>query len=149
MFGWTRKPAVDERAKLIARMMQLIKYGMRTKSYERFVEAFSNPDGEPDVLDRYRRESNFTMTMSPTCWYSATVLYPHDAAAQPLATLQGGGDDYGVFITTAAAADSSIRVELRVPTGRRPGRDARIMIQSLRAIPGWAGKSEFDRLFSD
>jgi hypothetical protein len=147
VFGWGRRPAVAERAKLIARMVRFTKHGMRTKSYEQFVEAFSNTGADPDAFKRHNRESQFTMTVSSTCWYSAIVRYPHDAGVQPFMAIQGGGDDYGVFITTGV--DELTTAELHVPSGQRPGRDAGTMVKSLLAMPGWAGKSEFERLFGD
>src|SRR3974390_622775 len=85
--------AVEDRAHLIARMMPLIIRGLKTKTYEEFVESFSNPDGKPDSRNR---ELSFQMRISPTCWYDATANYRH--AEPPSARIHGGGDDLGVFI---------------------------------------------------
>jgi hypothetical protein len=49
---WSRRDTgVDERVKLMARMVTLIVHGLQIKSYEQFVESFSNPDGEPPSLE--------------------------------------------------------------------------------------------------
>ena len=149
MFGRERTPATDERTRLIARMVRFIKLGMRSKSYEQFIEAFSNPDSEPDPSERERGEAHFTMTMSPTCWYSAMALFPHVAGVSPFLTIQGGGDDYGVFITTSADVLDPVRVVFRVPPGQRAGGDAQIMVQSLLSMPGWGGESEPDGPIGD
>ena len=55
MFGRERTPATDERTRLIARMVRFIKLGMRSKSYEQFIEAFSNPDSDAHFGDGERR----------------------------------------------------------------------------------------------
>ena len=54
MFGWGRKAAVKQRARLLARMIGLIMHGLKTKP-------FSNPGKEPDAFrSRYQcgRESS-------------------------------------------------------------------------------------------
>ena len=75
LFGWGRKAPIDERAKLIARMVGLVIDGLRTKSYEQFVLSFSNPGAEPGEFERGNGELYFQMRISPTCWYNATADY--------------------------------------------------------------------------
>jgi hypothetical protein len=76
MLGWGRKAAVDERAKLLARMINLIMHSLKAKPYEQFVASFSNPGKEPDAFDGSNRELHFQMRISPSCWYDATATYP-------------------------------------------------------------------------
>jgi hypothetical protein len=54
LFWWRREQAVEERAKLMARMVSLIVRGLQTKSYEEFVESFSNP-GSPSLVSSVRQ----------------------------------------------------------------------------------------------
>jgi hypothetical protein len=144
MFGLGRSAAVQKRAELIARMVGYVRHGLQTKSYEQFVESFSNPDGQPDVSDRHRRELNFQMRVSPTCWYDATAFYWHGT---PFVGIQGGGDDYGVFITAHGDRDSLISVDFHKPLlGRQSGRDARAMVRALQVMPGWTSTSSIERL---
>ena len=67
IFGWGGAE-VEERAKLLDRMVVLIVHGLRTKTYEQFVAAFSNPGHEPDALQRLSHKASFQMRISPTCW---------------------------------------------------------------------------------
>ena len=76
MLGWGRKAAVEKRAKLLARMINLIMHSLKAKPYEQFVASFSNPGKEPDAFDRSNRELHFQMRISPSCWYDATASYP-------------------------------------------------------------------------
>lgn len=135
MFGWARKAAIDQRAKLMARMLQLIINGLRTKSYEQFVTSFSNPGGEPDALDRMDRELCFRMRVSPSVWYDATASY---ACQPPLVSIQGGGDDFGVFIIASTEPDDTVKVDLHVAPGLGTGRDAHAMVRALQKMPGWS-----------
>lgn len=117
-----RRRAIEARAGQIVRILTFIRGALKTKSYDEFVAAFSNPGEAPDVLDRHRREHHFTMKISATCWYSGMAMYSE--GSPPFLSLQGGGDDYGVFITTGAEPDSTM-LDFRVPIGQRAGRDAR------------------------
>jgi len=95
LFLW-RKTAVEERAKQIARMVMLIVHSLQTKSYDDFVESFSNPDSEPDSVERLNRQLRFQMRISSTCWYEATAVYP--PGGTPYFLIEGGGDDWGVSL---------------------------------------------------
>jgi hypothetical protein len=141
MFGWGRKRAVEKRAKLLARMVTLITHGLKSKTYEQFVASFSNPGKEPDAFDRSNHELRFQMRISPTCWYDATASYP--LRESPWVSLHGGGDDFGVLITVSPSA--GITVGLHLASGQRAGRDARALIHSLHAIPGFRSFAAIER----
>jgi hypothetical protein len=133
MFGWGRKGAVEKRAKLLARMVTLIVHGLQTKTYEQFIASFSNPGEEPDAVERSSGKLHFQMRISPTCWYEAVASYPL-FDEMPRVILQGGGDDFGVFIT--GSPNASITADLHLASGQRAGRDAMVMVRSLTALPG-------------
>lgn len=141
MFGWGRKAGITERAEKVARMLSFIKHSMQSKTYDQFVASFSNPGGEPDVLQRYDRRAHFIMHMSESCWYSADVAFPHQPAGIGSITLQGGGDDFGVFIT-ATPADDRVGVELHLPFDQKAGRDAKSMVRTLETMPNWKRAKE-------
>ncbi len=134
LFGWGRNAEADERAKMLGRMIALIVHSLRTKSYEEFVVRFSNPGQEPDALQRFSRKAQFQMRVSPTCWYDATVSYADERS--PSLHLAGGGDDFGVLVTAAAAADGA-RVSYDPADWRKPGRDARAVVRALLRLPGY------------
>jgi hypothetical protein len=141
MFGHKRRTAVNQRARLMGRMVMLLIDGLCTKSYDQFVEIYSNPGNEPDENERNARISRFAMRFSPTCWYEATAsLYEN---AQPWILIEGGGDDCGVCISVKVPADASVPscpvVNLKVPRRARKGHDAGAMVRALRDIPGWRG----------
>src|SRR5262252_2388727 len=52
---------------------ELAHCGLCTKSYDQFVESYSNPGNEPDTTERNARISRFAMRFSSTCWYDATA----------------------------------------------------------------------------
>src|ERR1700722_12458232 len=126
--------AVGERAKLVARMVTLIVHGLRTKTYDDFVAAFSNPGRQPDALKRLRHKASFQLRISPTCWYDAEVWYTDDAART--LSMIGGGDDFGVAIT-ANTADGRMLVDFVTDYGDTPGRDALAMVRALAKLPGY------------
>lgn len=134
ILGWGG-PAVEARAKLLGRAVGFIMSGLRTKSYEQFVAAFSNPGREPDVLQRLNRRASFQLRISPTCWYDADVSYGRDGSRS--LRMLGGGDDFGVCITTGTANENGIGVELVADYRDRPGRDARAMVRTLARLPGY------------
>jgi hypothetical protein len=140
MFGWGRKAAVEKRAKQIARMVLLIIDGLQTKTYDQFVASFSNPGNAPSTLARDNRELSFQMRFSPACWYDAVAAYPRepDETDEPRFYMQGGGDDWGVFISGNAIRDNRVTVELHVPPGQKAGRDASAMVRALQTMPGWS-----------
>ena len=141
MFGRERKTAIKHRAKLMGRMVMLLTYGLCTKSYDQFVESYSNPGGEPDETARNARISRFQMRFSPSCWYEATASLAENA--QPWISIEGGGDDCGVFISVRVPADANVPscpvVDLHVPRGAKRGHDAGAMVRALQDIPGWRG----------
>jgi hypothetical protein len=141
MFGGGRKAAVDKRAKLLPRMIGLIVHGLQTKSYEQFIASFSNPGSEPNAFDRLSRDHHFKMRILPTCWYDAFASCP--LGESPSVLLQGGGDDFGVFI--AADTQSAITVDLHLAKGQKAGRDAEATVRSLRAMPGYTSYDEIER----
>jgi hypothetical protein len=57
MFGHKRSTAIKQRAKLMGRMIMLLIDGLCTKSYDQFVERYSNPGDEPDENSRNARIS--------------------------------------------------------------------------------------------
>jgi hypothetical protein len=139
MFGHKRKTAIKQRAKLMGRMVMLLTDSLCTKSYDEFVESYSNPGDEPDETARNARISRFEMRFSSTCWYEATAsLYEN---AQPWIFIEGGGDDCGVCISVRVPDDANVPsypvVDLQVPQGARRGHDAGAMVRALRDIPGW------------
>ena len=141
MFFWRhrrvnreRDERIEERAKQIARMVILIVHGLKTKSYDDFVDSFSNPGGEPSSLERSQRLMHFQMQMSATCGYDAIVEYPADGT--PLFSMDGYGDDSGVHIRGDAIEDHPIEVDYFVNSQR--GCDARAVVHVLRRMPGWS-----------
>ncbi len=145
MLGWGRKAAVKRRAKLLARMIGLIMHGLKTKSYEQFVASFSNPGGEPDAFDRSNRKVHFQMRISPTCWYDVTASYSrsYSRGESPWVSLRGGGDDFGVFIT--ASPSFGITVGPQLAPGQKAGPDARAIMRSLYAMPGFRNFAAIER----
>jgi hypothetical protein len=141
MFGHKRRTAINQRAKLMGRMVMLLTDGLCTKSYDQFVERYSNPGSEPDETERNARISRFAMRFSPTCWYEATASLYQDA--QPWILIEGGGDDCGVCISVRVPGDANMPscpvVDLQVPRGAKRGHDAGAMVRALRDIPGWKG----------
>ena len=146
MFGLGRKAAIGERAQKVARMLLFIEHSMRTKTYDQFLASFSNPGAKPNVLERYGRKAHFTMQMSATCWYSASISFPHANAADEIGfiTLQGGGDDFGVFITATPRDDDSPSVNLHLAFDQKAGRDAKAMVRTLEAMPKWTRAAEME-----
>ena len=139
MFGSERRTAIKQRAKMMGRMVMLLTDGLCTKSYEQFVERYSNSGDEPDEAARNARISRFAMRFSPTCWYEATAsLYEN---AQPWILIEGGGDDCGVVISVRVPADANVPpgplIDLHVPRGAKRGHDAGAMVRALGDIPGW------------
>jgi len=141
MFGRKRRTAIDQRAKPMGRMVMLLTDGLCTKSYDQFVESYSNPGNEPDETERHACISRFAMRFSPTCWYEATAsLYEK---AQPWILIEGGGDDCGVCISVQVSGDANVPsrpvVDLKVPRGAKRGHDSGAIVRALRDIPGWRG----------
>ncbi len=101
MFGRNRRPELETRAKQIARMVMLIVHGLQTKSYDDFVDSFSNPGQEPASLERLNKQLCFQLRISPTCWYDAVADFSRRTDAYPFVTLHGRGDDFGVAISAA------------------------------------------------
>jgi len=141
MFGNKRRTAIKQRAKLMGRMVMLLTDGLCSKSYDQFVERYSNPGDEPDETARNARTSRFQMRFSPSCWYEATASLPEKA--QPSIFIEGGGDDCGVFISVRVPDDANAPscpvVDLHVPRGAKRGHDAGAMVRALQDIPGWRG----------
>jgi hypothetical protein len=133
---------IDERAKQIGRMVMFIVHGLQTKSYDEFIESFSNPGAKPTLSERLKQELHFQMRISPTCWYDAVVEYPLDST--PHFYVEGSGDDWGVLISGDAAADHRIGVDFIVPTGSQPGRDAHAIMHTLQKMPGWSRASDIE-----
>jgi hypothetical protein len=132
--GWGSIDEVDERAKLLGRMIALIVHSLRTKSYEEFVASYSNPGQEPNALKRLSHKAHFQMRISPRCWYDATVSYAGEKS--PSLRIVGGGDDFGVLITTGAS-DHSLMVDFDPADAKKPGRDAQVMVRALLQLPGY------------
>jgi hypothetical protein len=141
MFGHKRRSAIKERAKLMGRMVMLLTDGLYTKSYDQFVERYSNPGDGPDETARIARISRFEMRFSPTCWYEATASLAENA--QPWICIEGAGDDCGVFISVRVPDDANVPscplVDLHVARGAKRGHDAGAMVRALQNMPGWRG----------
>jgi hypothetical protein len=139
MFGRKRRAAIEQRTKLLGRVVMLITDGLCTKSYDQFVESFSNPGEEPDAVARDARTARFELRISTTCWYEATASFADET--QPSLYIQGGGDDCGVLISLHVSADANVPVypvvDLHVPKGSKRGRDARKVVRALQAMRGW------------
>ena len=139
MFGNKRRAAIKQRAKLMGRMVMLLTDDLCAKSYDQFVDSYSNPGDGPDETARDARISRFEMRFSPTCWYEATASLAENA--QPSIDIEGGGDDCGVFISVRVPVDANEPsypvVDLHVPRGAKRGHDAGAMVRALRDIPGW------------
>jgi hypothetical protein len=140
MLGWGRKATVEKRAKLLARMIDLIIYRLQTKTYEQFIASFSNPGAEPGAFERQRHELHFQMRISAMCGYDARACYP--PSEPPWALLRGHGDDFGVFINISISA--GITVGLHLNSGERAGRDAGAIVRSLTAMPGFRSFSALE-----
>lgn len=140
MFGGGQKATVDRRAKRLARIVAFIVRGLQTKSYEQFIASFSDPGSEPNASDRSSRDHRFQMRISPTCWYDAFASFP--TGESPSILIQGGGDDFGVFI--AADTQGAATVDLHVARGQRAGRDAEAMVRSLRDMRGFTSYAEIE-----
>ena len=125
----------------MGRMVMLLTDGLYTKSYDQFVERYSNPGDRPDETARIARISRFEMRFSPTCWYEATASLAENA--QPWICIEGAGDDCGVFISVRvpddANAPSCPLVDLHVARGAKRGHDAGAMVRALQNMPGWRG----------
>jgi hypothetical protein len=87
------------------------------------------------------------MRISPTCWYNAQAGYPRDADKRPFIILQGGGDDFGVFITADADSEGAT-ADLHLESGEIAGRDARAVVHALQAIPNWSSFASIERAIS-
>ena len=139
MLGRERRTIIKQRAKLMGRMVMLLTDGLCTKSYDQFVESYSNPGDEPDEAARNARISRFEMRFSPTCWYEATASLVENE--QPWIFIEGDGDDCGVCISVRVPADANVPpgplIDLHVPRGAKRGHDAGAMVRALRDIPGW------------
>jgi hypothetical protein len=138
MFGIKRRAAIEQRAKLMARMVMLIIDSLCTKSYDQFVESYSNPGEEPDAIAQDARMLEFEMRFSATCWYEATASF---AEARPSIYMRGGGDDLGVLINVHVPNDANLPVypvvDLDAPQWWKRGRDARAMVRALQGMRGW------------
>ena len=143
IFGWGGAE-VEERAKLLDRMVVLIVHGLRTKTYEQFVAAFSNPGHEPDALQRLSHKASFQMRISPTCWYDASIAYARDGTRS--LRMIGGGDDLGVCITAGSAMDG-MGVEYTAQYGEESGRDAWAMVRTLAKFPAYHRVSSAETSF--
>ena len=123
----------------MGRMVMLLTDGLCTKSYDQFVERYSNPGDAPDETERNAFISRFEMRFSPSCWYEATASLPENA--QRWISIMGSGDDCGVFIKVRVPADANVPsrplVDLHVPRGARKGPDASAMVRALQDMPGW------------
>ena len=146
LFRLRHRTAIRKRAQQIARMVTFISYNLQTKDYDRFVASFSNPWKKPDASERQARQLCFQMRFSPTCWYDAVTQYPNGPVGTPYFYIRGGGDDWGVVISGSAKAKHRITVDLHVPEPSRPGPDARAIVRTLLAMPGWSKASDLERV---
>jgi hypothetical protein len=142
MFGLRRRAETEARAKQVARMVMVIIHGLQTKSYEEFVERFSNPGKEPASLERLNRQVCFQMRISSTCWYDAMVDFGRRADWHRFVSLRGGGDDFGVAISAGPGYST---VELYLPPGQMAGRDAKTIVRALAGTPGWTNVADGER----
>ena len=141
MFGSGRRARLEARAKQIARMVMVIVHGLQTKSYDEFVESFSNPGRQPAKLEELNRQLCFELRISPTCWYDAIADFSRIRDTYPFVNLHGGGDDFGVAISAGAGYSA---VELHVPPGQKIGRDAETIVRTLASMPGWTNAAAIE-----
>ena len=146
MLGWGRKRAIERRAEQIARMLALVKHGMRTKTYREFAESFSNPGSEPNPISQSRNEAHFVMRFSRNCWYDAKASYGK-TEGRPFINLQGQGNDFGVFIT-ADPFSKGATADLHLESGQVAGRHAQSVVRALQAMPDWSSFADVERLLS-
>jgi len=146
LFRLRHRTAIRKRAQQIARMVTFISYNLQTKDYDLFVASFSNPWKKPDASERQARQLCFQMRFSPTCWYDAVTQYPNGPVGTPYFYIRGGGDDWGVVISGSAKAKHRITVDLHVREPSRPGPDARAIVRTLLAMPGWSKASDLERV---
>jgi hypothetical protein len=142
IFGSGRRLEVGARAKQIARMVMVIVHGLQTKSYDEFVESFSNPGNEPASLERLNRQVCFQLRISSTCWYDAMADFGRRTDMHHFVSLHGGGDDFGVAISAGPGYST---VELYLPPGQKAGRDAKTMVHALAVTPGWTNGADMGR----
>jgi hypothetical protein len=133
---------VEARAKQVARMVMLIVHGLQTKSYDEFVESFSNPGKEPASLERLNRQLCFQMRISSTCWYDVMADFGRRTEMHHFVSLHGGGDDFGVAISAGPGYST---VELYLPPGQKAGRDAKTIVRALAATPGWTTIADIEQ----
>jgi hypothetical protein len=141
IFGLGRRLEVEARAKQIARMVMVIVHGLQTKSYDEFVESFSNPGNEPASLERLNRQVCFQLRISSTCWYDATADFGRRTDMHHFVSLHGRGDDFGVAISAGPGYSA---IELYLPPGQKAGRDAEAIVHALAATPGWRNVADME-----
>jgi hypothetical protein len=135
--------AIEERAKVLGRMIPLIVSGLRSKSYDAFIAAFSNPGNEPGESERAVRRVHFRLQLSSSCWYDAIASYP--LGSPPWVVLRGGGDDFGVVIRTDAE-HREVTLDYD-PSKGSVGPDAFEMLAALyRTVEGARAMGEVVRL---
>jgi hypothetical protein len=97
-------------------------------------------------------EIYFGTKFSLSCWYDVCATYPqpdpewmndllgrtanNDDARRPSLNIFGGGDDYGVLISTLGPDDGA-SVQLHIAPGRSAGKDAKTMVAALLTLPGF------------
>lgn len=142
-FGSRLDAEAKDRASQVSQMILLIIQGLKTKTYDEFVAHYSRSHNAPDTFGRFDKEWAFQMTMSPTCWYEATIDY--GSAEMPSMRMLGGGDDYGVFICGHCSDGGSfVSVSLECFNGS-PGKTARRVVKALQAIPGYRDSGSLER----
>jgi hypothetical protein len=142
MLGSRRRVEVEARAKQVARAVMVIVHGLQTKSYDEFVESFSNHGKEPASLERLNRQVCFQLRISPTCWYDAIADFGRPGDMQHSVSLRGGGDDFGVAIS---AGLGYLSVEFYLPLNQKSGCDAKAVVHALATMPGWTSVTHLER----
>jgi hypothetical protein len=154
MFGFGSGSAiVRDRADKVRVLVAMISANLYTKPAAEFVEIYSRLTR----VEQRDSEIFFGVSISASCWYDVQATYPDPVPEwmddllgkpelsepqQPSLAVLGGGDDYGVFITVFRA-EGGASIELHVPTGQRPGKDAKAMVTELLKLPGFSAAPSF------
>lgn len=143
MFGWGRSAAITKRANQLRLLVALIASNLHTKSYEEFATFYQQFGAGVELRPPANREFNFGFKFGQDCWYDAHAEF-HEPRSL---SMMGGGNDYGVFITIKPEGEGAW-VDLEVPHGQRPGRDAKAMVKALLDRPGFSSLNALTAQFS-
>jgi len=144
--GGSSGTVVRERADKVRLLVAMIASNLHSKTAAEFVAFYKTTA----TVEQRDSEIYFGTKFSPSCWYDVCATYPQsdpawmddllgpamDTDRRPSLNLSGGGDDYGVFISSLGPSDGA-SVELHIPPGQRAGKDAKAMVAALLKLPGF------------